>query len=122
MSYGITEDELRSIRAAHEEFMPDTLRVYTKTSLGDGEWDYQPDHETRGRISNVFGQWREVTDRQQGVTFAVIVVPWDQEVKAGDRIYSAYGRQFEVRDVKDAETFQTAKQCLCEGIEDAVSI
>jgi hypothetical protein len=117
----VTARELKEMREAQEAFMPTSIRVYNKVSVGDGEYDYAPDFTTKGRITTGFGIFRAVADRYQGVSYVTISVPWDTDVRAGQRLYDAYGRAFEVRDVKDANTFQTAKVCLCEGVEDAVS-
>lgn len=120
MSSGrITESELKLIREAQETFMPSEVEVHQKVSVGDGEWDYAKVATCKARITPMFGFWRQASERFQGVTFMTVAVPWDTEIRAGDRLYDAYSREFEVRDVKDASSYQTAKQVLVEWMQDA---
>lgn len=119
---GITAQELKEMREAHEAFMPSELQIHSKQSVGDGEYEYFLESTTKGRITSGFGIFRSVADRYQGVTFVTITVPWDTVVKANNRIYDAYGRAFEVRDSRDSGSFQTAKVLLCEGVEDGPSV
>lgn len=119
MTRGITERELDSIRDAQAVFMPNLCEIWREGYAGDDMYEHERhDTDVPCRVMPGFGQWREVADRFQGVTFYTITMPWDQDVRAGDRVVDVYGRTFQVRDVKSASTYQTARQCLTEWLED----
>lgn len=114
---GITPGEIAAIREAQADFMPLELQVY-RFQVHDGQGE--PERwgpAVMGRIaSNMGSLWRSVADRYQGLTMYTVTGPYDWDVKEGDHVYDGFGRHFIVRDVRNPQTYHTAKQCLAEGV------
>lgn len=115
---GITDRELRAIREAQEEFMQDTAQIWRRVVI-DGAGEYgQIGSDTKCRITPGFmNLWREAGDRYQGLTAYSMTFPVGTDVKDGDKVYDAYGREFLVRDVKAVSTYHTALQVLAEMVD-----
>lgn len=114
MSKHITEQELAQIRAEQEVFMPNRITIRGESYIAEDE--AVPSNiatDVRARITPGFGFFRVVADRHQGITAFTITMPWDQVVKVGNQIVDQTTREvFEVRDVRDHKTYQTALQVL----------
>ena len=109
----VTDGELESIREAQNQFMPGKKgKIHLKTIIA-------PEMEADDFIENVpyrlsagFGRFEAIADRFQGITPYVLTVPHNQEINPGDEFFDETGSKFEVRDVKDKSSYQTARQCL----------
>jgi len=117
---GITDRELRAIREAQEEFMQGEAEIWRRVII-DGAGEYGKIGDTvKCRITPGFmNLWREAADRYQGLTAYAITFPLGTDVKDGDKVYDAYGREFLVRDVKAVSTYHTALQVLGEMVNNA---
>jgi len=69
-----------------------------------------------GRITAGYGTFRDVADRFSGVTPYTITVPYDKDVRPGDRWVDEEGRVFNVLDVRTTGTWHTATVTLCDWI------
>lgn len=114
----ITDRELKQLRKNQEDFMPNLVMVERPKWVGDNE--FVPDNvgEIKCRITAGWGRWAIVADRYQGITPYHITMPWNADVQPADSLIDAYGRAFQIRDMRSPSDYTTAKQVLAELVTD----
>jgi hypothetical protein len=116
---GVTDGELNDLRDAQGTFMPQSVVIRRRAY--DGDQGYEQGNIATAvpcRLTPGAGSWQAVSDRLQGITPFIATVPWNQELQAGDTIVDEQARTFEVRAVKSPSTYLTAKQALCDLVND----
>lgn len=115
----ISEAELALIRTEQEKFMPNTVIVQRRMYTGDDDFNYQNvTLDQKCRITAGIGRWALIADRFQGITPYTLTSPHSSSLEAGDRLIDAYGRVFEVRDVRSPGSYSTAIQALLDMVTD----
>ena len=114
----ITDRELKSLRKAQEQFMPNEVVIERRQWVGDQEFVPGAVGTTKCRITAGWGRWAVVADRYQGITPYTVTVPWDADIQPADSLIDAYGRAFQIRDMRSPTDYMTAKQLLAELVTD----
>lgn len=118
-SAGFTQREIDQLRANQESFMGSLCEIHRKISMGDSHDEIGPiASDIPCRLVPGFGVWRQVADKFQGIKAYTFTMPWDTDLKAGDEVYDAYGRQYLVRDVSSSSTYLTCLRSLMEAIDE----
>lgn len=114
----MTDRELDLLRTEQVKWMKSRVTIRGLSYMAEDEpADATIAKDVPARIKAGFGFFREIADRIQGITAYTITLPWDQSIAVGNKIIDQDTEQvFEVRDVRDKNTYQTATQVLGDRI------
>lgn len=114
----ISEVELDLIRTEQEIFMQERISITRSSILAPGREEsiLIKEDVPCSFSSQIFGMWRIITARFEGIVPIIVSVPYDIDIRPGDLLTKSNGDVLMVRWVKDLDTFLTQIQLLAEKV------